>query len=216
MKAELTGLIHLGWRFFWQNIPSMSRNIFLALIPFGLSIWLFRRDRPRSAYWWLGLLIFIAFLPNAPYVLTDIIHLIYQIQHRPSVWVITLILIPQYFVFCLLGLEAYVLSLMNLGFYLRRIGRSKWILWSELALHFLSAVGIYLGRFNRWNTWDLLTETDGVFNSVIDNLIGARPALVIFVTVIVIAGLYWLMKQLSLAIAIQHKLGKFYTEVSQI
>ncbi|MGL4883991.1 MAG: DUF1361 domain-containing protein, partial [Waterburya sp.] len=52
-------------------------NLFLAFIPLALSFWLFvRRNIKRSLLWWIGLVVFIAFLPNAPYLLTDIIHLI--------------------------------------------------------------------------------------------------------------------------------------------
>ena len=32
------------------------------------------KENNRSISWWLGLLLFIGFLPNAPYILTDIIH----------------------------------------------------------------------------------------------------------------------------------------------
>jgi len=58
---------------------------------------------------------FLCFLPNAPYVLTDVIHLITYIRKGDSIWLITLILIPLYLCFVVLGFEAYVISLINMG-----------------------------------------------------------------------------------------------------
>lgn len=195
----------------------MAWNLFLAFVPFALSVWLFRRAsfssassfslriRPRSLLWWLGVLVFVAFLPNAPYVLTDIIHLIDGIRANDSVWVITLILIPQYLLFIFTGFEAYVLSLINLGYYLHRQGWGKFIFGAELLIHGLSAIGIYLGRFLRFNSWDLATQFDTLAGSVIDDVVGKRPLSVIAITFVVIAGLYGLMKQLTLAVASYRK-----------
>jgi uncharacterized membrane protein len=67
-------------------------------------------------------------------------------------------------------------------------------------VHGLSAVGIYLGRFQRFNSWHILTQPDALVMSVFNDLTGKRPALVMAVTFVVIAVLYWLMKQITLAI----------------
>ncbi|HLO47193.1 MAG TPA: DUF1361 domain-containing protein [Kamptonema sp.] len=179
--------------------------IALTLVLMALDIWVLRQRGVRSLRWWAGFLAFIAFLPNAPYVLTDIIHLIDQIRWGYSVWVITLALIPQYLVFMITGFEAYVLSVMNLGYYLRQQGLGKFILITELIVHALCAIGIYLGRFIRFNSWDIITNPDELVNTVMNDLIGKRPVLVMAVTFLVISCLYWLMKQVSLGI-IQQRL----------
>ena len=184
--------------------------IAITLALMAVDIWVLRQRGVRSLRWWAGFFWFIAFLPNAPYVLTDIIHLIRQIQEGKSVWVVTLALIPQYLVFMLAGLEAYVLSVMNLGYYLRQQGWGKFILIAELTIHALSALGIYLGRFIRFNTWDILTNPDALVNTVMNELAGKRPVLVMVVTFVVIASLYWLMKQVSLGIS-----QRFYSSPSQ-
>lgn len=179
----------------------MSWNLFLAFVPLALSVWLFRMARSRALVWWIGLFVFIAFLPNAPYVLTDIIHLVSDIRNQSSVWIITLILIPQYLLFIIAGFEAYVLSLINLGHYLNRQGLSKWVVWVELLIHGLSAIGIYLGRFLRFNSWDLITQFDTIAGSVVDDIARKRPIIVIAITFVIITGLYWLAKQVTLALA---------------
>lgn len=121
-------------------------------------------------------------------------------------WVITLILIPQYLLFIFTGFEAYVVSLINLGYYLHRQGWGKFIFGAELLIHHgLSAIGIYLGRFLRFNSWDLATQFDTLAGSVIEDVVGKRPLVVIAITFVVITGLYGLMKQLTLAVASYQK-----------
>ncbi|NES93605.1 MAG: DUF1361 domain-containing protein, partial [Okeania sp. SIO2B9] len=125
-----------------------------------------------SSMWWFCLLIFIAFLPNAPYVLTDIIHLDQDIRQSNSVWVLTLAVVPQYLLFMFIGFEAYVLSLINLGYYLQRQSWSNFILGIELIIHCLSAIGIYLGRFKRFNSWDIVTNPNTLIKSVYSDMFG--------------------------------------------
>ena len=80
-------------------------NLFLAFIPLILSFWLFlRRSKQRSLLWWLGLIVYITFLPNAPYLLTDIIHLIEAIRANYSIWITTLVFIPLHLLAILIGL----------------------------------------------------------------------------------------------------------------
>jgi len=174
--------------------------VVLTLVLMGLDIFWLRLRGTRSLLWWVGFLVFIGFLPNAPYVLTDIIHLYEDIRQNYSVWVLTLALIPQYLVFMVVGFQAYVLSLIYLGDYLKGQGLGKFILWVELIVHGLSAVGIYLGRFQRFNSWHIITQPDTLVMSVFNDLTGKRPALVMAVTFVVIAVLYWLMKQITFAV----------------
>jgi uncharacterized membrane protein len=187
--------IHSGW-IIW--------NLFLAFIPLALSVWLFRSPRrSRSVLWWIAFLVFIAFLPNAPYLLTDIIHLIRATRSDYSVWIITLVILPPHLIAIIAGLEAYVISLINLGYYLHRQGASKYIVWVELMTHALCAVGVYLGRFKRFNSWDFLTQPNDVARSVFDDLTSKRPMLVVIVTFMILTILYWLMKQITLALVLR-------------
>ncbi|MBE9185338.1 DUF1361 domain-containing protein [Microcoleus sp. LEGE 07076] len=184
--------------------------IVITLALMALDIWVLRQRGVRSLRWWGGFFWFIAFLPNAPYVLTDIIHLIEQIKQNHSVWTVTLALIPQYLAFMLAGFGAYVLSVMNLGYYLKQQGWSRFILATETIVHALSAIGIYLGRFIRFNSWDILTNPDELVNTVMNDLIGKRPVVVMAATFVVIAVLYWLMKQVILGIS-----QRFYSSQSE-
>ncbi|MBD2165686.1 DUF1361 domain-containing protein [Calothrix membranacea FACHB-236] len=198
MKTELVELLIKLAQVLRINMRWMTWNLFLAFIPLALSIWLFRRNRGRTWVWWLGFLVFYAFLPNAPYLLTDVIHLIHDIRTIQSVWMITLVLIPLYILVIFAGFEAYVVSLINLGYYLHRIGKSQWILWVELITHALSAVGIYWGRFLRFNSWDFITQPDAVLTKGVEEIVGKQPLVIIAVTFVILIGLYAIMKRVTL------------------
>lgn len=177
----------------------------LGLIALGMSFWLFKREKSRrTVLWWLGLVIFIAFLPNAPYVLTDIVHLIRATSSGGlRVWVIALVFIPLHAIAILLGFEAYTLSLINQAYYLKKQGNAHFILPTELLIHALSAIGIYLGRFIRLNSWDLATDPTSVVVVTLNALTTKRPAAVVFVTFVILAVLYWIMKQVTLGIKLR-------------
>jgi len=182
-------------------------NLFLAFIPLVLSLWLFlRRSNKRSLLWWLVLVVYITFLPNAPYLLTDIIHLIEAIRANYSIWITTLVFIPLHVSAILVGWEAYVISLINQGHYLKQQGWRKFIFPSELITHGLCAIGIFLGRFRRFNSWDLVTKPDILITSTIEDLTDEKPLLVILLTWIILIILYWLTKQISLGTLLRIKM----------
>ncbi|HAN76240.1 MAG TPA: DUF1361 domain-containing protein [Planktothrix sp. UBA8407] len=197
---------HSGW-IIW--------NLFLAFIPLVLSVWLFRRKViARNWGWWIIYIVFIAFLPNAPYLLTDIIHLIRIIRAGYSVWVITLIFIPLHVFAIMAGLEAYVLSLINQGHYLKKQGAKQYIFASEILTHILCALGVYLGRFRRFNSWDLVTQPDVVFLKTLDDLTTKKPLVVIIITFLAITISYTVMKQVTLGLILQ--LRRIYSGLDEL
>ena len=63
----------------------MLWNTVLAFVPFGLAIMLFRSGafgpgHTCTPLWWITFAIWVAFLPNAPYVITDVVHLVQDLQ----------------------------------------------------------------------------------------------------------------------------------------
>ena len=168
----------------------MMWNLCLAAVPLGLSIVLFVRATRRSLGWWLGVALFVLFLPNAPYVLTDVIHLIAAIESdRFSSSAVLLGLAPLYAAFMALGFGAYVVCLMHVGAYLRRIGLGSYVTAMEVGLHALAAVGIYLGRFERLNSWSVITWPDKLAETLIDAAT-TRPLALITVTFLLLVPLH--------------------------
>jgi uncharacterized membrane protein len=197
MRSSLLYWLASAWRVFHLSSDRILWNSFLAFIPLFLSIWLFRRARSRSLVWWLIASIFLIFLPNAPYILTDIIHFIAYVRRGYPTSIIILVLIPQYALFIWVGFQAYVLSLLNLVFYLKKQGLKRLIFPIEFLIHLLCAIGIYLGRFLRLNSWDVLASPDEVINGF-DDLLHKQPLLITLVIFSMIWILYELFKRINL------------------
>jgi len=182
----------------------------------GLGLMGERRRSHHPWLWWLALVAFVALLPNAPYVLTDIIHLIRGTSSgRIPIWVVTLVFIPLHLSAIAIGFEAYVLALLNLDVYLKRSGLRLLITPVELTMHALCAVGIYLGRFLRFNSWDLVTDPSTVITSTLNSLTTKRPLAVMGVTFLILAVLYWLMKQITLGLALRVQYARAGKDVLQ-
>jgi uncharacterized membrane protein len=217
-------ILYRGFEYLSRYNSWIVWNLFLAFIPLFISFLLFRKSlvlrwasyapsaafaskrsspQPRPITWWILLVVYGAFLPNAPYVLTDIIHLIQATWATPSVWIITLFYIPLHLGAITLAFEAYVVCLINQSAYLRRIGLKKHIFGIELLTHLLCAVGIYLGRFVRLNSWDLVTGPHNVLLATLNDLTGKRPMAVILVTAVILEIFYWIMKQVTIGLLLR-------------
>jgi uncharacterized membrane protein len=150
----------------------------------------------RSIFWWLGLLIFIGILPNAPYILTDIIHFYEAVRAISSVWEITFVIVPTYILFIGIGWFSYVFSLVNIRQYMAKYRIDRYTQATEFTLHFLCSIGIYIGRFIRFNTWSLVTEPKQFLRVLPGELIGKFPLVVILLTFLIITVFYAISKPL--------------------
>jgi uncharacterized membrane protein len=135
-------------------------NLFLAWIPFLISYltytvtlnrrWIYAVI-PCGAFFWL------IFFPNAPYILTDFQHLANTSSDLP-VWYDVMMLIWFAFTGLLLGMVSLFLMQEIIR---REFGR--WTGWAFVALVAgLSSAGVYMGRFLRWNSWDILRNPTGI------------------------------------------------------
>ncbi len=153
-----------------------------------------QHQNSRSIAWWLGLLVFISFLPNAPYILTDIIHFYRAVRNIDSVWGITFVIVPIYVVFIGTGWFSYVFSLLNINKYLIRNHLDRYIVRTELILHLLAASGIFIGRFARLNSWTIITAPREFLRVLPQELIGKFPLVVILLTFLIILLFYSVSK----------------------
>ncbi len=126
-------------------------NLFLAWLPFLFAETAVFYHRRRFLLAGMGSL-WLLFLPNAPYLVTDLIHL------RPTpnapLWYDAIML----FSFALTGLFLGFLSLYRMQMLVtRRWGvRIGWLFAAATLM--LSSFGVYIGRFLRWNSWDVFTN----------------------------------------------------------
>jgi uncharacterized membrane protein len=170
-----------------DNAAWMAWNTVLALVPLVLARVLFgRRERPR---WVLvtGGVVFVAFLPNAPYVLTDALHLPRELVATHGDHWLAAALLGQYLCLFAVGFAAYVLSLVRLERWLADHGVSRRaVLLTDLSLHALCAVGIVLGRVFRFNSWDLVANPGSLLDLV--RVPQPRTIAVLFVLFAILAG----------------------------
>jgi uncharacterized membrane protein len=130
-------------------------NLFLAWLPYGFSLVTAGLHRRYSQRWGLLLapgLAWLVFFPNAPYIVTDLYHL----EHRPPV--------PMWFdiglisIYAITGFFLAAASLRTMQ-NLVKVYLGRWLSWAfAFATIGLGGLGIYLGRFVRVNSWDLLTN----------------------------------------------------------
>jgi uncharacterized membrane protein len=206
MLTQLLDWLALALEVFNQSNHRIVWNLFLALIPLILSFWLFRPLQSPSGIWWVICLVFMAFLPNAPYILTDTIH-IREIMARgyPSSIAI-LVLIPQYGVFVWAGFEAYAIALMRVDNYLKTIEQEKYLVAINAIAHCLCVVGIYLGRFERFNSWDLVSKPMTVISTTLKDLMEIEHILALAIAFCWLWGLSWLTKRFNSSFFRQIKL----------
>lgn len=142
-------------------------NLFLAWVPFFLSLKLLPTNlKPGIGIKTIMLfLLWLIFFPNAPYIITDLIHL--KPRHGTPFW-FDIIMITS---FVWNGLLLGFASLINV----QQIISNKWGTktgWQVvIASLILSSYGIYLGRFLRWNTWDVLFNPLHLLNDILSGFI---------------------------------------------
>lgn len=164
----------------------MTWNLLLALVPLALAPLLFRRRGRRTGAWWAGVALFGLFLPNAPYVLTDLVHLRTSVLRAGDDVAVLTAVLPVYAAFIGIGLVAYALSLAELGRYLDREGLSHRRPAVEVGVHALCAVGVVLGRFARLNSWEPVTEPHGTLERIVLTLSARWAAPMVVVTFVLV------------------------------
>lgn len=148
----------------------MTWNLILAFVPAVLAIPLLWRPHRRTAGWWAGIVVFALFLPNAPYVLTDLIHLRLDAARAASDGVLVFGVLPIYGVFVLLGMASYLFCVEGIVREVRSARPGTPRSGIELPVHALCSLGIVLGRIARLNSWDTITRPAGTVETVFATL----------------------------------------------
>jgi uncharacterized membrane protein len=140
----------LAWNLFLAWIPLLAAGAVYDLQRRGQPV---RRLLPFAAVWLL-------FLPNAPYLLTDLIHL--GSRDDAPLW-FDLVLFSA---FAWTGALIGFLSIYLMQVVVSRVAGAVWS-WVFVGASLLaSGFGIYLGRSLRWNSWDFVTRPDALLADV--------------------------------------------------
>ena len=143
----------------------LAWNLFLAWLPMLCALFAYNAYKRHSRLSWLVVagcaLAWLLFFPNAPYILTDLMHL----RPRPDapLWFDVLLVVAFAWTGLCLGLVS--LSLMQA---LVRRAAGALASWAfALGVLSLSGAGIYIGRFLRWNSWDVFISPGSILADVL-------------------------------------------------
>ncbi len=163
--AIFAGRVYLSHR---GTFAFLIWNLFLAWIPYACAlavVVLYRGGAWRRVLMLAPAALWLLFLPNAPYMVTDLLHL----AERPPVplWYDTGLLVA----FAWSAMALGVVSLSAMQSVVRRMGGRlvSWLFVFSAAG--LSGLGIYLGRFQNWNSWDVFTHPRYVLSDTLSRLI---------------------------------------------
>jgi uncharacterized membrane protein len=155
----------------------LNWNLFLAFIPWALSSLLMiypkLQEKKLAVIMLLGT--WLLFFPNAPYILTDLFHLKHVVSM--PMWFDLLLILS----FAWVGLLFGFMSLWDIEKILNRYlikSRLKGLLRYRFSvpifssvLLFIGSFGIYLGRYLRWNSWDIIAEPFALIYDIGDRFI---------------------------------------------
>ena len=142
LRITVTGSVMYGF---------LPWNLFLAWIPFAISKRLFKSKEEKNGFRFIALsFTWLLFIPNSFYIITDLFHLEQGIA-APQWFDLALI-----FSFAWNGLMLGVMSVQKMEIIIsERIG-FQWLF--VYVVMWLNALGIYIGRYLRFNSWDIITN----------------------------------------------------------
>src|SRR5690348_2633171 len=148
------------------NASWMAWNIFLALLGMFFGLLLARPTYKVVKYLWT--LLWLIFIPNTIYVVTDLYHLTYQINRVHAN--LQPFLVLQYFTLAICGVLTYLIGFASLEKMLLTSRFKKHTFSILIAMNFLISFGVTLGRFQRTNSWDIITYPQHVLVDIKDTV----------------------------------------------
>lgn len=168
-------------------------NLFLAIIPFAITTGLTSRNKINKLTLFFFFGIWLLFLPNAPYIVTDLMHLTRTDQR--FLWLDILMIMS----FAFNGLILFFLSLSDMEKLLKHYLKPKLLTALMLSIFGLTAFGIYLGRFLRHNSWEIINNPLNIFTDIFNIICQPNIEAWIFTVTFgsFLAISYWMLKAFS-------------------
>ncbi len=142
-------------------------NLFLAVVPYLISTFflLYYKSLKPSVVLWAIAIVWLLFFPNAPYIVTDFFHL--QPRDEVPYWYDLALIMSLAWNGLMLGFISLYDMQTAIG---RRFGNFKGWVFSVFSL-ILGSFGIYLGRYERFNSWDVIANPLHLFRDILDKFI---------------------------------------------
>ncbi|CAN5487909.1 DUF1361 domain-containing protein [soil metagenome] len=150
-------------------------NLFLAWIPLAVAI-VSKKLALTSWKLIVATFIWLVFFPNAPYLITDLYHLSH-FKKIPA-WYDALMLFTAAYCGVVTGfislqiMEEHWKQTWQVKYVSKRSDKSKFRLRLFLLAMLFTATGfgLYLGRVLRYNSWDVLTDTNTLAFDILDRI----------------------------------------------
>lgn len=140
-------------------------NLFLAWVPYVASVGLLPAIHTHNSISYLLLGTWLLFFPNALYLVTDLIHL--DLESAAPKWFDAILLFSA----AVTGLLMAYKSLLNVERFLLAKGlQPRFLQPAVLLALFLGSFGVYLGRFLRWNSWDIIHHPGHLMEAVFSRI----------------------------------------------
>ena len=140
-------------------------NLFLAAIPYAISTFVTSKPKISKPSLILSGSIWLLFLPNAPYIITDLLHL--KISSNKLLWFDVLLITS----FAYNGLMLFFLTLMDMQKLLLAHIKKSIVSYGFPLIFLLTGFGVYLGRFLRYNSWEILSKPIQLLNDSLNILL---------------------------------------------
>jgi uncharacterized membrane protein len=145
----------------------LNWNLFLAFIPWAFTTLAIIKPKLQKSKLTIALIFlsWLLFFPNAPYILTDLFHLTHN--SLMPIW-FDLVLILS---FAWTGLLFGFFSLLDIEFLLAKSIKRCYLTAISIVILFVGGFGIYIGRYLRWNSWDIITNHSQLIYDIGDRFI---------------------------------------------
>lgn len=153
-KTESIAYFFLNWNLFLAFAPLLWLVLIKQLFP--------TKNTLRNGVLFLGWLVLF---PNAPYIFTDLMHI--SKGSSVAVWFDVLLILMYSITGLIAGFVSLKIFILEFEEYFSK--RTMNVIVSGIL--FLSAFGIYLGRFLRFNSWDILNRPTILIGEIMDRFV---------------------------------------------
>ncbi len=168
-------------------------NLFLAWVPIFIVLWLEKKVQINALQKWEVLtasLLWLLFFPNSPYIITDLVHL--QSLSGNTYWHYQIMI----FTYAFVSLACGLLSLYWIQKVWTKVFSLNWSNFFTFSAIALSGYGIFLGRVERFNSWDFFVHPFSLLRYMFHSIKNPTAILMTFEFSLFIGLAYWMFYSL--------------------
>ena len=139
----------------------LAWNLFLAFVPYAISKRMAQTNAISKAKFLLYVFIWLMFIPNAFYIITDLFHL--DMNEDVPLWYDLALLLS----FAWSGILFAIVSVRQMEKLFERTFNKKFDLFFVVPVMALNGLGIYIGRYLRFNSWDVIANPFQLMNDIV-------------------------------------------------